>query len=287
EDMTHAALNFMDTAAGRPFFLYFNIWEVHTGMAAKKRYVDYYKKKLENYKGKEKINPVYAAEVTVVDNCVRDIYNKVQELGIADNTIIMFTSDNGGLPEMTNNKPLRAGKGSLFEGGIRDPFVTVWPGVVKPGSETDYVVTGVDLLPTFAQIAKAALPTEQPVDGKSFLKVLEGENITERGAVYWHYPLYLSGGKKGKVLPIYGTNKPYWRAVPSSAIMKDDWKLIYYHEYDNYKLFNIKNDIGEKHNLADTDTLIAKELYDDLVKWIDQTGAPFPSQPNPDFKQFQ
>ena len=163
-----------------------------------------------------------------IDRCVGRVINKLKELRLDENTIVIFTSDNGGLSSVTTNAPLRAGKGSFYEGGIRVPFCIKWPGVIQPGSETDVPVTGVDFMPTFAEIASAELPKSQPVDGDSFIPLLKGEPFNHERSLFFHSPLYLGGSVP--VLPSFDGEKNYWRAVPSSVIMSGDWKMIYYYE---------------------------------------------------------
>lgn len=283
EKMTDRAIEFIEDNKDRPFFLYVSHWEVHTPIKATKDLVDKYKQKKADFTDKSfNWNPTYAAEIEVVDRSVGRLRAKLKELGLDRNTVFIFSSDNGGLTGVTPNKPLHAGKGSLFEGGIRTPFAAAWPANVKPGSETDVPVTGVDLLPTLAALAGAALPTGQPVDGVSFAPLLAGKPIADR-AIFWHYPLYLAGGKGNKVLPVYGTDEMYWRAVPSSAIMKGDWKLIHYYEYEKHKLFNLKSDPGEQQDLAGSNPQKAKALYDELMAWVERTDAPVSRVPNPAF----
>ncbi len=283
KQMTDRAIAFIEDNKDRPFFLYVSHWEVHTPIKATADLVDKYKQK-KGGGGDQSFNwnPTYAAEIEVVDRSVGRLRAKLKELGLEQNTIFIFSSDNGGLPGVTMNKPLHAGKGSLFEGGIRTAFAAAWPAKVKPGTQTDVPVTGVDFLPTLAALAGAPLPTGQPIDGVSFAPLLEGKPLAER-AIFWHYPLYLTGGKGNKVLPVYGTGELYWRAVPSSAIVKGEWKLIYYYEYERYKLFNLKHDIGEQRDLAESHPEKAKALHGELMAWVEQTDAPVPDVVNPAF----
>ncbi|MCZ6795949.1 MAG: sulfatase, partial [Planctomycetota bacterium] len=253
EAMTDAALDFITANKERRFFLYVAHWEVHTALAAEKSIVARYRQKKTGFPDKSfDWNPTYAAEIEVVDRSVGRIRAQLKELELEDRTLFIFSSDNGGLPGVTTNRPLRGGKGSLFEGGIRTPFCAAWPGVIRPGSRSDEPVTGVDLLPTFAELARAPLPETQPADGRSILPLLSGEGEFASRAIFWHYPLYLSGGRGNKVLPVHGTNRLYWRAVPASAIVKGDWKLIHYYEYDESRLFNLRRDTSEANDLAKT-----------------------------------
>ncbi|TKG93705.1 hypothetical protein EYV94_15780 [Puteibacter caeruleilacunae] len=288
--MAKAATEFMERNKENPFFLYFALWDVHTPLVAKKEVVDKYKKKWENWPDKsKKWSPTYAAMIEVMDNSVGILRAKIKELGLEDNTLFMVVSDNGGPAGHTTNEPLRGAKGALYEGGIRTLGTAVWPGQIKAGSKTDYPITGVDMMPTFAELAGADLPKNQPVDGKSFVKVLKtGKQLPER-PIFWHYPLYLSGKKAhdglpgDNVLPIYGTDIMTWRAVPASAIMKGDWKLIYFYEYEKYELYNVADDLSESKELSKENPTKAKELYEELMQWVKDTGADVPTKLNPDF----
>jgi arylsulfatase A-like enzyme len=194
--------------------------------------------------------------------------------------MLIFTSDNGGVSRLTSNEPLRAGKGTYYEGGIRTPMCVRWPGVVRPGSSTDIPVIGVDFMPTFAELSGTPLPADQPVDGVSIVPVFRGQAFDAYRAIFFHFPLYLGGGGVDQVLPTYNGESNYWRAVPLSVIMKGKWKLIYYYEYDSFELFNLENDISESHDLAIENKQKAEELVDELMQWVDRVDAPVPEVPN-------
>lgn len=276
EKLTDAALDFIEDNKDEPFFLYLSHWEVHTPLAARQERIDYYKKKLATWPDKS-YSPVYAGEVEQIDISVGRVLDKLKELDLQDNTVVIFTSDNGGVESVTNNYPLRAGKGTFYEGGIRVPFCIKWPGVTRPGSKTEIPVVGVDFMPTFAEIASAGLPANQPVDGKSIVPVLKGESFDSERNLFFHFPLYLGGDKKTAPLPSYGGEENYWRAVPSSIIMSGDWKLIYYYEYERYELFNLKDDISEQNDLSADKPEIAMRMLQDLKDWTDDVNAPVPS----------
>lgn len=285
EKLTDAAIDFIEQNKKQPFFLYVAHWDVHSPLRARKEVVAKYKKKLETYQDKMDWdwNPIYAAMLDAVDTSVGRIRNKIKQAGVEDNTLFVFTSDNGGASFATINHPLRGAKGAFFEGGIRVPTCVAWPTVIQPGTRSDAPLTSVDFMPTFAELSGASLPTNQPVDGRSFTKVLQGQPDLQNRAIYWHYPLYLSGSGYNKVLPVYGTNKLNWRAVPSSVIRKGDYKLIYYYEYENYKLFNLRDDVSEKEDLAQKIPEKAEQLRNELMSWVEATNAPVPTRPNPKF----
>lgn len=287
ERLTDRALEFIQENKESPFFLYLSHWEAHVPLRADAEITAKYEEK-KSTQSDQSFNwrPSYAAEIEVIDTSVGRLRDRLSQLGLAQNTIFIFSSDNGGLPGVTKNAPLRGGKGSLFEGGIRTPFVVSWPSLIEPGTSTDIPITGVDLLPTLAEVAGAALPTTQPVDGVSVLPLWKGEQLEER-SLYWHYPLYLEGKGNAKVLPIYGTEKLYWRAVPASAVVRGDWKLIHYYEYGTHKLFNLSEDIGEQNNLAESNPSQATKLHEMLMQWVEETGSPVPEVKNPLFSVSQ
>ncbi len=283
--LTDAALDIMEKYKDSPFFIYLSHWEVHTPMAAREDRVNFYREKIED-RDLQDFDPVYAAEVEQLDKSVGRVMKKLEELGIEDNTLLIFTSDNGGLMRLTNNYPLRAGKGTFYEGGIRVPAVARWPKVIKPGSSSEFPVSGVDLMPTFSEIAGVPPPSEQPVDGISILPLFKGEPLPER-PIYFHFPLYLEGQGDERVLPIYGSQEGHWRAVPSSVVIQDDWKLIHYYEYDSYELFNLKDDLSETKDIFEQEEEQASILRDSLWQWVDKTHAPVPKIPNKAFQSLR
>ena len=281
EKLTDAAVKFIEENQGDPFFLYLAHWDVHSPIRARKEVVAKYKEKLARTGGNW--NPVYAAMIEAVDTSVGRLVETLDRLDLRRRTVFVFSSDNGGLPSVTTNAPLHGGKGSLFEGGIRVPTCVSWPGTVEAGSLSGAPITSVDFLPTFAEIADAKLPKKQPVDGCSIVPILRGAVTIDDRPIYWHYPLYLSGGQGNQVLPVAGTDKLYWRAVPSSAIRLGPWKLIHYFEDDTVKLFNVCDDISESNDLSTEMPEKVAELRAILSKWQTATGAPIPRELNPKF----
>lgn len=291
--MTQSATEFFERNTDKPFFLYFSLWDVHTPLVAKEKVVEKYETKWSSWTDKSlKWDPTYAAMIEVTDSSVGILRGKLKELGLDENTLFMVASDNGGPAGHTNNLPLRGAKGSMYEGGIRTFASAVWPGKITAGTSSDYPINGVDLLPTFAEIGDAYLPERQPVDGKSLLSLLNSEENLKERDIFWYYPLYLAGrdaksidrGWEGdNIFPKYGTNKRTWRAVPSSTIMRGDWKLIYFYEYDKYELYNLAKDVGETKDLSESNPEIARKLYERLMKWVKDTDADVPTELNPDF----
>jgi len=283
ERLTDATLEFIDKNHDKPFFVYLAHWEVHTPMAAKKDRIDYYKQKQKEFP-EDTFNPVYAAEVEQVDLSVGRIMDKIEQLNLDKNTIIIFTSDNGGLSAFTANKPLRSGKGSFYEGGIRVPMCITWPDKIKPGTSSGFPVSGIDFLPTFAEIASVPHPNNQPVDGISVLPILTGDDFEMKRHLFFHFPLYLEGSGLDKVLPIYNTEVDHWRAVPSTTVVHGKWKFIYYYEYETYELFNLYDDIGETTNITSQHPELVSEFMISIKKWISEVDAPIPQIVNEKFR---
>jgi len=275
EKLTDAAINFIEENKNKPFFLYLSHWEVHAPKAAREERINYFKEKLNHSENKDP-DPVYAAEIEQIDISVGRVINKLKELNLDKNSIVIFTSDNGGVSDVTSNLPLRAGKGTFYEGGIRVPMCIKWPGVIKPGSKTDFPLIGIDFMPTLAEISSSELPSSQPVDGISFLPLLKGEKFEIKRSIFFHFPLYL-GGSKDAVLPSFYGKENYWRAVPLTTIISGNWKLIYYYEYDRYELFNLENDISEQNDLSATNTNVGIRLLNELNAWVKEVNAPIPS----------
>jgi arylsulfatase A-like enzyme len=213
-------------------------------------------------------NPVYAGMMEQLDQSVGIVLQKIDELGIAENTIVCFTSDNGGVSSgdayATSNLPLRGGKGRQWEGGIREPYYLKAPGVTKPGTKTDILASGIDWYPTILELCGIEIPKAQQVDGVSLVPVLKQKTITDR-PLYWHYPHY--GNQGGE---------------PCSIIMQGDWKLIHYLETDHDELYHLGKDLGEQNDLAKKNPQKAKEMRTQLDQWLKQTNATFP-MPDPQF----
>ena len=284
--LTTAAIGFMKQHRERPFFLYLPYWDVHTPLVATQDLVEKYEAKLKRVRPERPYKPVYAAMIEAVDTGVGRVLRALEELGLENNTLVIFSSDNGGIEGNSFNAPLRGGKGSLYEGGIRVATCMRWPGVVKPGSETATPITSVDFRPTFAELSGAKLPASQPIDGASFVPLLKGERALEDRAIYWHYPHYLDGNGPTNYMPLAGGTVGQgqgWRMTPASAIREGDWKLIEFFEDGHVELYDIPRDIGEKNDLAAAKPEIARRLHEKLKAWQKQVSAPVPSERNPHY----
>lgn len=269
------AIGFIRENKERPWFLYLTHFAVHTPLNAKRELVEKYEAKK---RGQLHKNVAMATMVQAVDDGVEKIFATLDELGIADNTITIFYSDNGGYVGATDMAPLRGHKGTYYEGGIRVPFFVHWPGVVKAG-ETDEPMIGVDLYPTFCTLLNTEPPQSQPQDGVDLVPFLKGEQETlgDR-ALFWHFPAYLQAGS-GSLEP----RDPLFRSRPCSIIRKGDWKLHEYFEDGGIELYNLTDDIGEQTNLAKQNTEKAQELLRELRQWRKDLHALVPTEPNPKF----
>lgn len=283
DSLTEATVNLIKTEKDQPFFIYLNYWDVHTPIVAKPEVIAKYDNKLNSRQWDRKWNTTYAAMIEAVDNGVGRIRDAVQSSGIAENTLIIFTADNGGHSGATWCEPLKGAKGAFYEGGIRVATCMSWPGVIAENSFCHTPITGVDYLPTFAELGGATLPTNQPIDGKSIVPLIQGQEALQNRSLFWHYPLYLAGAQYNQVVNVHGTDIAYWRATPCSVIRKGDWKLMQFFEDNSIKLFNLPEDLGEQYDLASSYPDKAQTLLKELKAWQKKTKAPIPSVLNPDF----
>jgi arylsulfatase A len=260
--LTTEAVAFIAAHRDRPFFLYFPHYAVHTPLGGKPDVVARYAAKAAAMGVKR--NPTYAALLQGVDDSVGAVRKALAEWRLADRTIVVFTSDNGGLLPVTANPPFRAGKGSAYEGGVRVPWIVLWPGVTKPGGTIATPVITCDLFPTLTEACGLEVPASHVVDGESLVPLLKGARGLGRDALYWHYPHYHPGG-----------------ATPYSAARFGDWKLIEFFEDDRVELYNLKDDVGETTDLAAQDPALRATLRDRLRAWRSAVGSQLPAS-NPD-----
>jgi arylsulfatase A len=261
--LTAEAEKFVGNSKAKPFLLYLSHYAVHTPLQAKRDTIAHFQARVKP--GQAQRNATYAAMVQSVDESVGHVMQKLDELKLADRTVVFFMSDNGGLIGSTSNEPLRAGKGSMYEGGIREPMIVRWPGVVQPGSICSVPVTSVDFYPTMLEIAGVEPDADNDIDGVSLVPLLKQTGGISRDALYWHYPHYHPGG-----------------ASPCGAIRQGDYKLIEYYEDGRAELYDLKNDIGEKDDLADKAPKKAQELLRMLTDWRKAVNAQMPT-PNPNY----
>ena len=255
-------LRFIEEHADEPFFLYLPTHAVHAPFEPKPELVEKYREKARQLR-LDGADPVYAAMIEAVDQNVGRLLAHLERQQLADNTLVVFTSDNGGTPQYV--APLNGSKGALYEGGIRVPCAVWWQGIENPGRTCDVPVLSMDFFPTLAELSGAKLPAQQPVDGVSLIPILERSGDLNREAVYWHFPCYIGRGE------------------PCSAVRADDWKLIQKFEDQSVELFNLHDDPGESRNLAQANPEKTHQMLSLLTDWQTSLNAPRPSEPNPAF----
>ena len=272
--LTTEALRFMAANKDSPFFLYLPYYSVHTPLMGKEELVEKYTAKID---AEEDKNPVYAAMVETVDTNVGRLIYGLDSLGIADNTMVVFTSDNGGIRAISRQTPLRAGKGSYYEGGLRVPCVIRWPGVVQPESINQTPISNLDFFPTFSEIAGANLP-DKVLDGTSLVPLLNGNKLPKR-SLFFHFPIYLQAYNQ----QLDDGRDSLFRTRPGAVIIDGNWKLHHYFEDDGLELYNLKEDVGERNNLARSNNDVAMNLLAKLKEWQSSVDAPIPTQTNPEY----
>lgn len=272
--LTDKAVDFIARHKAEPFFLYLPHFGVHSPFDAKPELVSRFKDK-PGVGGHN--NPTYAAMIASVDESVGRVMAKLDELKLADNTVLIFVSDNGGVGgyvreglkkagDVTDNAPLRSGKGSLYEGGTRVPLIVRWPGITQAGGTCEVPTIHVDLYPTFLELAGAPRP-RQVLDGESLVKLFRDPSAKlTRDAIYQHFPGYLGAGQNT------------WRTTPVSLIQVGQWKLMEFLEDGRLELYDVKQDVGEQTNLAEKMPDKAKELHDRLKAWRAEVNAPMPAK---------
>lgn len=287
--LTRKACEFIGRNKERPFFCYLAHHAIHTPLQGRPETLAKFNAKSP---GTFHHDALYAACIYDLDASVGILIDHLRELSLEDNTLLVFTSDNGALPG-SSQEPLRGNKGSYYEGGIREPFIVRWPGVTRPGSRCDVPVINVDLFPTFLDAAGVSVPKDKTLDGESLLPLLKGGTTLERQSIFWHFPGYLDRPvNRGRELDV----ATGFRSRPVSVIRKGDWKLHLYHEEwqldggrekrsvnHAVELYNLADDIGERNDVATVHPGKRDELLDRLLDWTRSSGALMASQPNPEF----
>jgi len=271
--LTDKAADFIRRHQAGPFLLCLHHFAVHSPHQAKDNLIEKFKPKPAAGGHHE---PKYAAMIASVDESVGRVLALLKELKVAENTLVVFTSDNGGVGgyeregiqggSITDNAPLKGGKGMLYEGGIRVPYIFWWPGRIAPGAVCGEPINSVDLYPTLLAVAGAKPPANYPLDGVNYLSLLTGggKGSLHRDAIFWHFPGYLGAGS--------GT----WRTTPAGAIRSGDWKLQEFFEDGRIELYNLREDIGQARNLAAQQPDKVKELHARLLAWRKEINAPMP-----------
>ncbi len=276
--LANETVNFIKQNKDKPFFAFLSFYAVHGPIETSKEKWKKYRDKAEHqgieeqgYKmGKylpirqTQDNPIYGGLVESMDAAVGHVLNQLKEFGLDENTIVIFTSDNGGVSSgdsySTSNLPLREGKGSQYEGGIKEPYFIKVPWLNNENKQSNIPVIGTDFYPTILELIDSELKPEEHQDGVSLLPILNGQTIPDRPLI-WHYPHY--GNQGGQ---------------PASIIRKGNWKLIYFYEDENVELYNLKNDVGELTDLSQSNPTLVSELKVELFEYLNKVGAKFPQK---------
>lgn len=270
------AAYFIRNNQDNPFFLYLPFFTIHTPLQGKEGLVHKYEgKKMSGGQGR---NPHYAAMIESMDSGMGYIMRTLRSLKLEENTLIIFTSDNGGISYLSRQHPLRAGKGSYYEGGIRVPFMVSWPGQVEARtSETP--VTLLDVYPTVLDMLGLETPAGKLLDGISLKNhILNQEEVSER-PLYWHFPIYLQAYRVGRD----ESRDSLFRTRPGTVMRLGDWKLHEYFEDGALELYNLADDLGETNDLSAENPDKTAELYRMMQDWREKTQAPVPTDPNPEY----
>lgn len=260
--LTFESERFIEENRSRPFFLYLPLYAVHSPIQGKAELIREYERRTDP-SGRN--NATYAAMVEGVDHCIGRLMRKLDELGIADQTVVFFFSDNGGVEGRAFNGGFRRGKGWVYEAGIREPLIVRWPGRVEPGSVCETPVTSVDFYPTILDITGVEDAAGHTPDGLSLVPLLEQSGDLDRDTLYWHYPHYSNAG-----------------SPPAGAIREGNWKLIQWFEDDSVSLYDLATDPGEKNDRSGNKPDLAAALRKKLEAWRESVGAVMP-RPNPDY----
>jgi arylsulfatase A-like enzyme len=275
--LARETVEFIEQNKDKPFLAYLSFYSVHAPLIGRPDLVKKYKQRAAKIEGEEfadeeqvfgkkprrvrvlQKHAVYAAMVEAMDQAVGKVLKQLKESGLTDNTVVVFTSDNGGLSTSegspTSNLPLRGGKGWVYEGGIREPWIVRYPGVTKPGSVSDQIICSIDLFPTVA--AAAGVPFKHKIDGIDIMPALKGGALSPR-SIFWHYPHYSNQG-----------------GFPGGAVRQGDFKLVERYEDGRVHLYNLKEDIGERKDISGEMPELAGKLRKQLHGWYRETDAQF------------
>ncbi|MEQ8785352.1 MAG: sulfatase [Pirellulaceae bacterium] len=283
DEVTDSAIRFLEQHREKPFCLWLCHFYVHTPVRAPTKWLhEKYQPRTSEGPGDPERRAHYAAFLETLDHYVGQLLDALDRLELADNTLVVFTSDNGGHPEYAANGPLRGSKWNLYEGGIRVPLIARWPGKIDAGSTCDAPVIGGDILPTFCEAAGAALP-EAPLDGRSLMPLLTGgcESWDSRPIV-WHFPYYHPEKGYHEALPEIGVNDfAVSQTRPQSALREGRYKLLYFHEDGRSELYDLAADPSEAHDLSRQERRRSKQMTARLIDLLREQGARMPTTPKP------
>ena len=279
--LTDEGIRFIRNNKDRPFFLYMTYYTVHTPLQGKEYLIEKYKKKSgSNYHN----HATYAAMVEAMDSNVGRLIHTLEELGLTQNTLIIFTSDNGGVYAVSKQFPLKYGKGSYYEGGTRVPLIIRWDGKIKPNTISKTPVINLDFYPTILEITKTVVEKNHTLDGVSLTPILFKEKKIKKRPIFWHFPIYLEARRKAKEL---SGRDILFRTRPGSAMRYGKWKLHQYFEDEAVELYNLENDISETRDISKDKPRIAAKLLKMLNAWRKEVHAPIPAKLNPEYSHLK
>ncbi len=279
DDLTDAAIRFLDKRdRGRPFLLFVSHYYVHTPVRSRGSWLDRkYRRKLGANAPRERV--LYGGFVETLDHHIGRLLDALDRAGDTRNTVVIFTSDNGGHPEYAVNAPLRGSKWHLYEGGIRAPLIVRWPGRVEPGTTNSSIVLGTDIFTTIAEVAGVSPPESQGLDGVSFVPALRGEPLRRSMPAVWHFPYYHPEKGYPEQADEAGVGDPFVaKTRPLSAIREGKYKLLYLHEDESVELYDLSADIREQRNLSRRLPGRATELRARLLAYLDSVNARMPAR---------
>ncbi|MEL6925864.1 MAG: sulfatase-like hydrolase/transferase, partial [Bacteroidota bacterium] len=288
ERLTEEAVRFLQQQAEQPFLLYLPYFSIHTPLQGKAELMEKYETKLAEQRAPQSASFVhrhssYAAMVEAMDRGVGRVVATLRKLGLLDNTLLIFTSDNGGITSLSSQRPLRAGKGSYYEGGIRIPLVVHWPERVTAGSICHTPVINLDIYPTVLDILRKKPTADSRLDGQSILPLLTQTGTFAERPLYWHFPIYLQQYRGWQD----ESRDSLFRTRPGSVIRVGDWKLHEYFEDGHLELYNLNWDVSERNNLARQYPDRTLQLHRQLQGWRRQLGARTPTTLNPAYEAAQ
>lgn len=262
--------------AEEPFFLNYSPYAVHTPIQPIDSLSWKYKNKT-NWKGQN--NPGYATMIENLDRNIGKLIHTLKEMSIFENTFIVFTSDNGGLYGITQQKPLRAGKGSYYEGGIKVPFFFIWDDKIASESKNEFPISNIDLYPTILSVAGINQCKKLQLDGLDLSGLLTNQSTISERDLFWHFPVYLERFSSNNE-----NRDSLFRTRPGTIIQSGFWKLHYYYEDKDVELYNLKEDISESTNLVTIYPKRLEKLLAKMKKWLLETNAEIPYKLNPEFE---
>ena len=265
------AVKFIAENNSQPMFIHFSPYSVHTPIQAVSKYIP-------NYKGVD-INANYASMVENFDAGVGQVLKALDDNGLRENTLVVLSSDNGGIRSISPQDPYRAGKGSYYEGGIREPLIMRWPAKIRAGSTNNTPVCTIDFYPTFLAASNTTTPEGKVLDGVNLMPLMTQSGDIEQRALYWHFPVYLQAYNQKKD----DARDPLFRTRPGSAMRFGKWKLHEYFEDGKFELYDLEKDLNERNNLADSMPEKLAELKKMLYNWRAETNSPVPTELNPKY----